>query len=61
MNKNSQFREGGGGEWGGWPSISLLFENSILLIKVQGYRGLTEKWKTVKKSAHFKVQCYKDK
>ena len=48
MNKNSQFREGGG-EWGGWRSISLLFENSILLIKVQGYRGLTEKWKTVQK------------
>ena len=40
---------GGGGEWGGWRSISLLFKNSILLIKVQGYRGLTEKWKTVKK------------
>ena len=40
---------GGGGKWGGWRSISLLFENSILLIKVQGYRGLTEKWKTVKK------------
>ena len=40
---------GGGGEWGGWRSISLLCENSILLIKVQGYRGLTEKWKTVKK------------
>ena len=39
----------GGGEWGGWHSISLLFEKSILLIKVQGYRGLTEKWKTVKK------------
>ena len=31
-----------------WGSISLLFENSILLIKVQRYRGLTEKWKTVK-------------
>ena len=26
----------------------LVFENSILLIRVQGYRGLTEKWKTVK-------------
>ena len=38
-----------GGEGGGWHSISLLFENSILLIKVQGYRGLTEKWKSVKK------------
>ena len=36
----------GGGE-GGWCSISLLFENSILLIRVQGYRGLTEKWQTV--------------
>ena len=32
-----------------YDSISLLFENSILLIKVQGYRGLTEKWKTIKK------------
>ena len=31
-----------------WRSIPLLFENSILLIKVQGYRGLTEKLKTVK-------------
>ena len=31
-----------------WGSISLVFENSILLIRVQGYRGLTEKWKTVK-------------
>ena len=32
---------GGGGEGGGgWHSISLLFENSILLIKVQGYRGM---------------------
>ena len=31
-----------------WGSISLLFENSILLIRVQGYRGLTEKLKTVK-------------
>ena len=37
-----------GGEWGECRSISLLFENSILLIKVQGYRGLTEKLKTVK-------------
>ena len=26
----------------------LVFENSILLIRVQGYRGLTEKLKTVK-------------
>ena len=31
-----------------WGSISLGFENSILLIRVQGYRGLTEKLKTVK-------------
>ena len=31
-----------------WGSISLVFENSILLIRVQWYRGLTEKWKTVK-------------
>ena len=31
-----------------WGSISLEFENSILLIRVQGYRGHTEKWKTVK-------------
>ena len=30
----------GGGRGGGWHSISLLFENSILLIKVQGYRGM---------------------
>ena len=35
----------GGEKWG---SISLVFENSILLIRVQGYRGLTEKFKTVK-------------
>ena len=38
----------GGGEREEWRSISLQFENSILLIRVQGYRGLTEKWKTVK-------------
>ena len=31
-----------------WGSISLVFENSILLIRVQGYRGHTEKWKTIK-------------
>ena len=31
---------GEGGKGGGWHSISLLFENSILLIKVQGYRGM---------------------
>ena len=30
-----------------WGSISLVFENNILLIRVQGYRGL-EKLKTVK-------------
>ena len=28
--------------------MSLVFENSILLIRVQGYRGLREKLKTVK-------------
>ena len=44
----------GGGEWeeggegGEWRSISLVFENSLLLIRVQGYRGLTDTWKTVK-------------
>ena len=38
----------GGGRGGGNGGISLVFENSILLIKVQGYRGLTEKLKTVK-------------
>ena len=31
-----------------WGSASLVFENSILLLRVQGYRGLTEKMKTVK-------------
>ena len=31
-----------------WGSISLVFENSILIIRVQGYRGLTDKLKTVK-------------
>ena len=41
-------RGGGRGEWGEWRSISSVFENSILLIKVQGYRGLTQKLKTVK-------------
>ena len=49
---------GGGGEWeeggsgrrggNGGNGAVLVFENSILLIRVQGYRGLTEKWKTVK-------------
>ena len=34
--------------WEEWGSISLVFKNSILLIRVQGYRGLTEKLKTVK-------------
>ena len=44
-----EWEEGGkSGEWGEWPSISLVFENRILLIRVQGYRGLTEQWKTVK-------------
>ena len=45
---NSQGGRGhgcGGEEWG---SISLVFENSILLIRVQGHRGLKEKLKTVK-------------
>ena len=37
----SRWGWGGGGEGGGGRhSISLLFENSILLIKVQGYRGM---------------------
>ena len=37
----SRWGWGGRGEGGGvWHSISLLFENSILLIKVQGYRGM---------------------
>ena len=36
---------GGGGEWG---SVSLVYENSILLIRVQGYRGPKEKLQTVK-------------
>ena len=42
--------EGGvGGEGGGeWGSVSLVYENSILLIRVQGYRGLKEKLQTVK-------------
>ena len=31
-----------------WGSLSLVFENSILLIRVQGYRRLTEKFKTLK-------------
>ena len=39
---------GGEVEWGEWRSLSLVFENTILLITVQGHRGLTEKWKTVK-------------
>ena len=39
--------EGGVGVGGGNGAV-LVFENSILLIRVQGYRGLTEKWKTVK-------------
>ena len=30
-----------------WGSISLVFENNILLIMVQGYKGLTETLKTV--------------
>ena len=33
---------GGGGCCGGqeWDSFSLVFKNSILLIRVQGYRGM---------------------
>ena len=31
-----------------WGSISLVYENSILLIRVQGYRGLKDKLQTVK-------------
>ena len=35
--------------WGtGIGQFSLVFENSILVIRVQGYRGLTENLKTVK-------------
>ena len=43
-------RQGGSGRRGGngGNGAVLVFENSILLIRVQGYRGLTEKWKTVK-------------
>ena len=41
-------RRGSRGEWGEWRCISLVFENSILLIRVQGYRGLKEKLQTVK-------------
>ena len=37
-----------GGRGNGGNGAVLVFENSILLIRVQGYRGLTEKWKTVK-------------
>ena len=37
---------GGGGDWGEWRSISI--RDSILLIRVQGYRGLKDKLKTVK-------------
>ena len=42
-----------------WGSISLLFENSILLIRVQGYRGLTEKLKTVKTVYTFRYSVSK--
>ena len=38
----SESRGGNGGN-----GAVLVFENSILLIRVQRYRGLTEKWKTV--------------
>ena len=34
-----------GGEWG---RVSLVYENSILLIRVQGYRGIKDKLQTVK-------------
>ena len=37
--------EEGGDEWG---SVSLVYENRILLIRVQGYRGLKDKLQTVK-------------
>ena len=37
----------GGGGGGGYGAV-LVFENSIQLIRVQGYGGLTEKWKTFK-------------
>ena len=55
---------GGGGEGGGMGGMTqyiFTIRKQHTVNKVQGYRGLTEKWKTVKKSAHFKVQCYKDK
>ena len=32
---------------GGWGSVSLVYENRILLIRVQGYRGLEDKLQTV--------------
>ena len=37
----------GRGEGGEWDSVSLAYENSILLIRVQGYRGLKDKLQTV--------------
>ena len=40
-------RRGWGGGIGGNGAV-LVFENCILLIRVQGYRGLKEKLKTVK-------------
>ena len=36
-----------GGELGECGSVSLVYENSILLIRVHGYRGLEEKLQTV--------------
>ena len=35
-------------EGGGWGSVSLVYENRILFITVQGYRGLKDKLQTVK-------------
>ena len=52
---------GGGGEGGEWGNGAVLvFENSILLIRVQGYRGLTEKWKTVKTVHTLRYSVLKD-
>ena len=49
---------GGVGEGGGMGGM--VFENSILLIRVQGYRGLTEKWKTAKTVHTLRYSVFKD-
>ena len=55
---------GGGGVRGGvgvgGGMGGMVFENSILLIRVQGYRGLTEKWKTVKTVHTLRYSVFKD-